>query len=228
MKNPISKAAKFLSKTAGNVAKSVGKLVPGKLALEADEFEILAGIQVFPGEYEIDLLTSKHYILSKNVRTLERGIVKCIPLREIYSTCSMGSHYRIVMAIDKILHSDNVSPPLARALVDVVDKMWSPEFEELSQSYVLDESGCGIWLVETIEELVKSGKLAYTDTIQSVYDRIKKTAEEFEEFFCPNCNATLNDQPGFSPSGSIWTCTECGQLLFDEETNNGENFSGTV
>lgn len=28
-----------------------------------------------------------------------------------------------------------------------------------------------------------------------------------DEYFCPNCGATLNDQPGFDPNGGTWTCT---------------------
>lgn len=34
-----------------------------------------------------------------------------------------------------------------------------------------------------------------------------------DEYFCPNCGATLNNQPGFDPDGGTWTCTSCGKLL---------------
>lgn len=37
-----------------------------------------------------------------------------------------------------------------------------------------------------------------------------------EEYYCTKCNAILNDQPGFDPSLEIWTCTECGQVLYGD------------
>ena len=37
------------------------------------------------------------------------------------------------------------------------------------------------------------------------------------EYYCTNCNAILNDQPGFDPSLGVWTCTECGQTLYGDE-----------
>ena len=47
------------------------------------------------------------------------------------------------------------------------------------------------------------------------------------EYFCPKCGATLNEQPGFDPNGD-WTCTECGQHLMDEDTYNGDRFEGVA
>ena len=32
------------------------------------------------------------------------------------------------------------------------------------------------------------------------------------EYYCPNCNADLDDQIGFDPSNGTWTCTECGHI----------------
>lgn len=49
-----------------------------------------------------------------------------------------------------------------------------------------------------------------------------------KEYFCPNCCATLNDQPGFEPSCGTWTCTECGMLLMDEETYESEILGGVA
>lgn len=37
------------------------------------------------------------------------------------------------------------------------------------------------------------------------------------EYYCPNCGADLEDQPGFDPDSGYWTCTECGQFLTDPE-----------
>ena len=50
-----------------------------------------------------------------------------------------------------------------------------------------------------------------------------------DEFFCPNCNATLNDQPGFDPDIGVWICTECGQTLYGEDVEATMNqFDGVV
>lgn len=38
-----------------------------------------------------------------------------------------------------------------------------------------------------------------------------------DEFFCPHCQAILNDQPGFDPDNGVWECTECGMTLMSEE-----------
>ena len=37
----------------------------------------------------------------------------------------------------------------------------------------------------------------------------------YDEYFCPNCNATLNNQYGFDPNAGSWTCKQCGTHLFD-------------
>lgn len=49
-----------------------------------------------------------------------------------------------------------------------------------------------------------------------------------DEYFCPNCGATLNSQPGFDPNGGTWTCTECGQLLMDDDVYNGDAYEGVA
>lgn len=46
------------------------------------------------------------------------------------------------------------------------------------------------------------------------------------EYFCTNCGAILNEQPGFNPEKGTWICTECGMLLMDEETYEGELLEG--
>lgn len=47
-----------------------------------------------------------------------------------------------------------------------------------------------------------------------------------DEYFGPNCGATLNNQPGFDPDGGIWTCTSCGKLLMDDDVYEGDTFEG--
>ena len=49
-----------------------------------------------------------------------------------------------------------------------------------------------------------------------------------DEYFCPNCGAILNEQWGFNPEVSTWTCTECGKLLMDDEIYDGDNYEGVA
>lgn len=50
-----------------------------------------------------------------------------------------------------------------------------------------------------------------------------------DEYYCPYCNATLNDQPGFDPELGAWTCIECGQTLYGEEIEaTMDQFDGVV
>ena len=50
-----------------------------------------------------------------------------------------------------------------------------------------------------------------------------------DEYFCPNCNAVLNNQPGFDPDGGTWTCTECGTTLYgDDIEETMDLFDGVV
>ncbi len=37
------------------------------------------------------------------------------------------------------------------------------------------------------------------------------------EYYCTNCGADLEDQPGFEPESDCWYCTECGVLLINPE-----------
>ncbi len=48
------------------------------------------------------------------------------------------------------------------------------------------------------------------------------------EYYCPNCNADLDDQIGFDPSNGTWTCTECGQFLMDDDIADGDSFEGVA
>lgn len=47
-----------------------------------------------------------------------------------------------------------------------------------------------------------------------------------DEYFCPNCNAILNNQDGFDPSCGTWTCTSCGKVLMDDDVYDGDSFEG--
>lgn len=49
-----------------------------------------------------------------------------------------------------------------------------------------------------------------------------------QEYFCPHCGAILNDQLGFDPDNGTWTCTECGQMLMDDDIYNGDTFEGVA
>lgn len=47
-----------------------------------------------------------------------------------------------------------------------------------------------------------------------------------DEYFCPNCDAVLNDQFGFDPSLGAWRCTSCGQTLIGDDVYDGEKYDG--
>lgn len=49
-----------------------------------------------------------------------------------------------------------------------------------------------------------------------------------DEYFCPNCGAVLNNQYGFDPDGGTWRCTECGELLMDDDVYSGESYEGVA
>lgn len=49
-----------------------------------------------------------------------------------------------------------------------------------------------------------------------------------DDYYCPNCDADLNKQLGFSPYGDTWTCTECGQLLYDDDSEDNDDFPGVA
>lgn len=49
-----------------------------------------------------------------------------------------------------------------------------------------------------------------------------------DEYFCPNCGVTLNDQFGFDPSCGTWACTSCGCLLMDEDMYDGDSYEGVA
>lgn len=46
------------------------------------------------------------------------------------------------------------------------------------------------------------------------------------EYYCPNCGADLNEQLGFDPDNGTWTCTDCGQLLMDDDVYEGDQCEG--
>lgn len=48
------------------------------------------------------------------------------------------------------------------------------------------------------------------------------------EYYCPECGAILNEQPGFDPDKGTWTCTECGQFLMDDDIFDGDSFEGVA
>lgn len=50
-----------------------------------------------------------------------------------------------------------------------------------------------------------------------------------DEYYCPNCNAVLNEQIGFDPEKEVWTCKECGETLYgDDVESTMEEFDGVV
>ena len=47
------------------------------------------------------------------------------------------------------------------------------------------------------------------------YEDPEGGAGDRTEFYCPNCKATLDKQPGFDPSSLTWACQACGMHLMD-------------
>ena len=49
-----------------------------------------------------------------------------------------------------------------------------------------------------------------------------------EEYYCPNCDAILNDQVGFDPNNDTWRCLQCGKELYGDEIYSGENYPDVI
>ena len=49
-----------------------------------------------------------------------------------------------------------------------------------------------------------------------------------QKYFCPNCGAILNKQPGFDPDRGTWECTKCGELLMDDDVYDGDTFESVA
>ena len=49
-----------------------------------------------------------------------------------------------------------------------------------------------------------------------------------DEYYCPNCNAILNEQEGFDPDNGSWTCAVCGTHLMDDDVYDGDTFEGVA
>lgn len=53
--------------------------------------------------------------------------------------------------------------------------------------------------------------------IKAVVPTNELDAVEERNWYCDNCDALLNEQPGFTYDCGVWTCTECGhENLIDE------------
>lgn len=48
------------------------------------------------------------------------------------------------------------------------------------------------------------------------------------DYICPNCGADLEEQFGFDPNASYWTCTNCGTLLTNPDDPDMDTPSGTI
>ena len=45
-----------------------------------------------------------------------------------------------------------------------------------------------------------------------------------DEYYCPNCNAILNDQAGFDPDNGTWICQECGETITEDEISSSRSY----
>jgi predicted RNA-binding Zn-ribbon protein involved in translation (DUF1610 family) len=50
----------------------------------------------------------------------------------------------------------------------------------------------------------------------------------YEEYYCPKCGATLNDQYGFAPENGNWSCASCGQELYGDDVYEGDIYPGIM
>jgi NAD-dependent SIR2 family protein deacetylase len=50
----------------------------------------------------------------------------------------------------------------------------------------------------------------------------------YEEYYCPKCGATLNDQYGFDPRNGNWSCASCGQELYGDDVYEGDIYPGIM
>lgn len=50
----------------------------------------------------------------------------------------------------------------------------------------------------------------------------------YDEYYCTNCNAILNDQPGFDPDKGTWVCTKCGHMMMADDVYRGDKFEGVA
>ncbi len=59
--------------------------------------------------------------------------------------------------------------------------------------------------------------------------KIKRQSPGPYEYFCTNCGAVLNTQPGFKYNDGTWVCKKCGQTLYgDGIGDTGDNLSGVI
>ncbi len=51
----------------------------------------------------------------------------------------------------------------------------------------------------------------------------------YRKYYCPNCRAILNNQPGFDPRKGTWICKKCGQQLYGNDVEKTmTRFPGVV
>lgn len=85
---------------------------------------------------------------------------------------------------------------------------------------IIDENPSLAAVVETMDEAQRGAVLSLAALI------IEDLAAQDVEYFCPNCNATLDEQEGFDPTWGSWQCTSCGAELFEDESCIGNRYPG--
>ncbi len=80
-------------------------------------------------------------------------------------------------------------------------------------------------------ELAPRDRYQDVSSLKAALQRKRESRREDadDEYFCTNCGAILNDQPGFSPEEGTWICTSCGQRLFgDAAGDTGDKLNGVL
>lgn len=85
---------------------------------------------------------------------------------------------------------------------------------------IIDENPGLAAVVKTMDETQRGAVLSLAALI------IEDLAAQDVEHFCPNCEATLEDQSGFDPARGYWQCTSCGAELYEDESCVGNRFPG--
>ena len=61
----------------------------------------------------------------------------------------------------------------------------------------------------------------YKDVRKSGHVPAPEKPSFYDEYYCKNCNAILNDQSGFDPRDPAWKCRKCGDICSCIEPENG-------
>ena len=72
------------------------------------------------------------------------------------------------------------------------------------------------------DDMVYSGKIPQGAGVHKPFSvKSKQSSSFYDEYYCKNCNSTLNDQMGFDPRNLAWKCKKCGNICSCIEPEDG-------